>query len=163
VKAIRRAPAFARSRWGALTALLTVGAAVVLAHEGHAPLPTKGAQVDPEKGYLLLTADARSAVDVDTAVVEPHLVEEKVLAYATVAAPWRNHGFVTAQLPGRVSRVAVTPGQVVKAGEILAEVESLDLDTLQLELLAAQNDIALSEKLVTELRKSADKRSEERR
>jgi RND family efflux transporter MFP subunit len=155
--AVSRAQAFARSRWGALAALLTVGAAVVLAHEGHAPLPTKGAQVDPEKGYLLLTADARSAVDVDTALVEPHLVEEKVLAYAVVSAPWRNHGFVTAQLPGRVSRVAVTPGQVVKAGEILAEVESLDLDTLQLELLAAQNDIALSEKLVTELRKSADK------
>lgn len=156
MKAVRHARAFVRGRWGALAALLTVGAAVVLAHEGHAPLPTKGAQVDPEKGYLLLTADARSAVDVDTAVVEPHLVEEKVLAYATVAAPWRNHGFVTAQLPGRVSRVAVTPGQAVKAGEVLAEVESLDLDTLQLELLAAQNDIALSEKLVTELRKSAD-------
>lgn len=156
MKPVRRARAFARGRWLALAALLTVGAAVLFAHEGHAPLPTKGAQVDPEKGHLLLTADARSAIDVDTAPVESRPVEEKVLAYATVAAPWRNHGYVTAQLPGRVARVGVTPGQVVKAGDVLAEVESLELDTLQLDLLAAQNDIALSEKLVGALKKSAD-------
>ncbi len=146
---------FSRKGWGALAALLTIGTAVLLAHEGHAPLPTRGAQADPEKGTLFLTADARSAVDVDTGVVETRAVQEKVLAYATLAAPWRNHGYVTARLPGRVTHVSVAPGRSVKAGEVLAEVESLDLDTLQLELLGAQNDIALSEKLVTELRKSA--------
>ncbi|MCE9562388.1 MAG: efflux RND transporter periplasmic adaptor subunit [Planctomycetes bacterium] len=153
---VGRARAFARSRWLSLAAVATVGVAAVFAHEGHAPLPTKGAVADPETGSLLLTADARSAVDVDTAVVESRPVEDKVLAYATIAAPWRSHGYVTAQLPGRVTRVAVTPGQAVKAGDVLAEVESLDLDTLQLELASAQNDIALSDKLVTELRKSAD-------
>jgi RND family efflux transporter MFP subunit len=156
MKPVRRARAFTRSRWVALSALLTVGAAVLFAHEGHAPLPTKGAQVDADRGHLLLTADARTSVDVDTAPVESRTVEEKVLAYATVSAPWRNHGYATAQLPGRVARVGVTPGQVVKAGDVLAEVESLELDTLQLDLLAARNDIALSEKLVAALRKSAD-------
>ncbi len=153
---VRHARAFARGRWGAIAALLTVGAVVLYAHEGHAPLPTKGAQADPETGHLLLTADARSAVDVDTAPVETMVVEDRVLADATVAAPWRNHAYATARLPGRVARVAVSPGQVVKAGDVLAEVESLELDALQLDLLAAQNDIALSEKLVASLRKSAD-------
>lgn len=153
---VRHARAFARGRWGAIAALLTVGAVVLYAHEGHAPLPTKGAQADPETGHLLLTADARSAVDVDTAPVETMVVEDRILADATVAAPWRNHAYATARLPGRITRVAVSPGQVVKAGDVLAEVESLDLDALQLDLLAAQNDIALSEKLVASLRKSAD-------
>ena len=156
MNAVRRARAFARSRWGALAALLTVGAAVVLAHEGHAPLPTKGAQADPETGHLLLTADARSAVDVDTALVESLVVEDRILADATVASPWRSHAYATARLPGRVTRVAVAPGQVVKAGDVLAEVQSLELDALQLDLLSARNDIALSEKLVASLRKSAD-------
>jgi RND family efflux transporter MFP subunit len=146
-----------RSRPLALLALATVGAAVLYAHEGHAPLPTKGAQADPETGYLLLTADARSAVDVDTAPVESRVVEDRVLAYASVAAPWPNHAYATAQLPGRVARVAVAPGQVVRAGDVLAEVESLELDALQLDLLAARNDIALSEKLVDSLRKTADR------
>jgi len=156
MKPVGRTRAFARGRWVALAALLTVGAAIVFAHEGHAPLPTKGAQADPETGHLLLTADARSAVDVDTAAVESRAVEDRVLAYATVTAPWRNHAYATSQLPGRVARVGVTPGQPVKAGDVLAEVESLELDTLQLDLLAARNEIALSEKLVTALKKSAD-------
>jgi RND family efflux transporter MFP subunit len=156
MKPVGHTRAFSRGRWVALAALLTVGAAVVLAHEGHALLPTKGAQADPETGHLLLTADARTSVDVDTVPVESRAVEDRVLAYATITAPWRNHAYATAQLPGRIARVTVSPGQVVKAGDLLAEVESLELDTLQLDLLAAQNDIALSEKLVTALKKSAD-------
>lgn len=147
---------FRRGRRLALLAAVTVGAAVLYAHEGHAPLPTKGAQADPATGHLLLTADARAAVDVDTAAVEPAVVEDRILADAALAAPWRNHAYATARLPGRVTRVAVSPGQVVTAGDVLAEVESLDLDALQLDLLAARNDIALSEKLVASLRKSAD-------
>ena len=153
---VGRARAFARSRWLSLAAVATVGVAAVFAHEGHAPLPTRGAQADAEKGTLLLTADARAGVDVDTAVVELGSVEEKVPAYATVVAPWRNHAFATAKVPGRIVRVSVTPGQVVKAGDTIAEVESLEIDTLQLDVLAARNDIALSEKLVAELTRSAD-------
>ena len=156
MRRIEHARAFLRGRWLALLGVATIGAAALYAHEGHAPLPTKGAQADPEKGTLLLTADARSAVDVDAAVVESLVVEDRVLAYAAIAAPWRNHAYATAQLPGRITRVAVAPGQVVKAGDVLAEVESLELDTLQLDLLAAHNGIALSEKLVAALKKSAD-------
>lgn len=152
----RSPSALPRGRRLALLALLTVGAAVVYAHEGHAPLPTKGAVVDVEKGTLLLTPDARASIDVDTAAVESAAVEERVLAYAAVTAPWQNHGFVTAGLSGRVVRALVAPGQAVKAGDVLAEVESLDLNTLQLDLLTARNDIRLSEKLVAELTKSAD-------
>jgi cobalt-zinc-cadmium efflux system membrane fusion protein len=136
--------------------LLTVAAAVLYAHEGHAPIAAKGAEVDREKGYLALTADARSAVDVKTAAVEPHPVEGRVLAYATVVAPWRNHAFATAVLAGRVVKVHVTPGQQVRAGDILAEVQSLELDDLQQDLLTARTEIRLSERVAAELRKSAD-------
>ena len=89
--------------------LLTAGAAVIYAHEGHAPLPTKGAVADAEAGTLLLTADARSAIDVDTAAVELQAVEDRVLAYAAIAAPWSNHAYATAQLPGRIARVPFPP------------------------------------------------------
>jgi membrane fusion protein, heavy metal efflux system len=136
--------------------LLTVGVAVLLAHEGHAPLPTRGAQVDTRKGYLILSADARTAIDVETAAVELRPVEEKVLAYAALVAPWTSHGFATTRLPGRVTRVLVSPGQKVRAGDILAEVESLELESLQLDVLTARNDIRIAEKLSVELRKLAD-------
>jgi RND family efflux transporter MFP subunit len=140
----------------ALGLLSSVGVTVLLAHEGHAPLPTKGAQVDVEKGYLVLTPDARQSIDVRTGEALLAPVEGRVLAYATVVAPWQNHGFATARLPGRVSKVFTAPGAVVQAGDPLAEVQSLELDNLQLELLAARNDIRLGEKTLAEMKKTLE-------
>jgi RND family efflux transporter MFP subunit len=140
----------------AAAALLTVGATVLFAHEGHAPLPTKGVQVDAARGHLLLTPAARDGLAVETAEVEVRPVEETLLAYATVELPWTNHGFATSRVPGRVVRVHVTPGQTVRAGEVVAEVRSLDLDGLQLEALTARTEAALGEKVVREVRAGID-------
>ena len=145
-----------RARAVALMALLTVGVAALLAHEGHAPLPTRGVQVDVARGHLLLSADARDGLGVATALVESRAVEERILAYATVVVPWTRHGFATARLPGRVAKVHVVPGQVVRAGDTVAEVQSLDLETLQLDAVTARAEIALGEKLVGELKATAD-------
>lgn len=138
----------------AAACLLTVGVTVLLAHEGHAPLPTKGVQVDVARGHLLLTPAARDALAVTTAEVEVRPVEGSLLAYATVELPWTHHGYATSRLPGRVVRVLVAPGQLVRPGEVVAEVRSLELDTLQLDALTAQTEIDLSEKLVKDLRTS---------
>lgn len=140
----------------ALAILLTVGVTVLLAHEGHAPLPTKGVQVDAARGHLLLTPAARDALAVTTAEVEVRSVEGAILAYATVELPWTHHGFATARLPGRVVKVHVAPGQTVRANDLVAEVKSLDLDTLQLDSLTAQTEVGLNEKLVKELRTSVE-------
>ena len=140
----------------ASASLLTVCVTVLLAHEGHAPLPTKGVQVDAVRGHLLLTPAARDGLAVTTAEVEERLVEGKLLAYATVELPWTHHGFATARLPGRVVKVNIAPGQTVRVGEVVAEVRSLDLDTLQLEAVTAQTEVALGEKVVKELRTSVE-------
>ncbi len=123
-----------------------------MAHEGHAPLPTKGVQVDVARGHLLLTPAARDSLAVMTADVEESPVEGTLLAYAAVELPWTHHGFATARLPGRIVKVNVVPGQTVRVGEVVAEVRSLDLDTLQLEAVTAQTEVALGEKVVKELR-----------
>ena len=136
----------------ASAALLTVCVTVLMAHEGHAPLPTKGVQVDVARGHLLLTPAARDSLAVMTADVEESPVEGTLLAYAAVEWPWTHHGFATARLPGRIVKVNVVPGQTVRVGEVVAEVRSLDLDTLQLEAVTAQTEVALGEKVVKELR-----------
>ncbi len=140
----------------ALAYLVTVGVAVLLAHEGHAPLPSKGVSVDRARGHVVLTRTAREALAVATAEVELRPVEGTILAYAAVELPWTHHGFATAKLPGRISRVHVVPGQQVKAGDVVAEVQSLDLETLQFDALTSQTEIGLSEKLVAELKKSVE-------
>lgn len=127
-----------------------------MAHEGHAPLPTKGVQVDVARGHLLLTPAARDSLAVMTADVEESPVEGTLLAYAAVELPWTHHGFATARLPGRIVKVNVVPGQTVRVGEVVAEVRSLDLDTLQLAAVTAQTEVALGEKVVKELRPLVD-------
>lgn len=140
----------------ATACLLTVGVTVLLAHEGHAPLPTKGVQVDVARGHVLLTPAAREGLAVTTAEVEAGALEGTLLAYATVELPWSHHGFATTRLPGRVEKVNVAPGDTVRAGAVVAEVKSVELDTLQLDALTAEAEVALNEKVVRELKTSVE-------
>ena len=143
-----------RAAW-AIGCLLTVSVAFVLAHEGHAPLPTRGAQVDVAKGQITLSKEARDALDVRTEEVVNRPVEEGVMAYATVVAPWRRHAFASSRLGGRIDKLHARPGQSVEAGGVLAEVGSLELETLQQELLSAKNESRLSAKIVAGLEEAS--------
>ncbi|MBL8794199.1 MAG: efflux RND transporter periplasmic adaptor subunit [Planctomycetia bacterium] len=148
-------PRFPLAAWSAGGVLLTAAVTWLWAHEGHAPLPTRGAQVDVEKGIVVLSREARDALDVQTAFVEMQAIEERVPAYALLTAPWRKDAFATSPLPGRLSKIHVQPGQLVSAGQVLAEVESLELKSLQLELINAENQVQLSTKILKELEQAS--------
>jgi len=76
------------------------------AHEGHAPLPTRGAEVDLQTGRIILSAQAREALDVQTSEVDLRRAEKRVPAYARLSAPWDQHAFVTTRVSGRISAAA---------------------------------------------------------
>ena len=137
----------------ALGILLTIAVSWVLAHEGHAPLPTKGAQVDLKAGTLFLSRDAKAALGVQTGEVELRPAEDRVLAYVSLVAPWQNHAYVTARLPGRISHIPsnIKPGQVVAKGQVLAELQSLELENFRLAFRNAQNEVQLATKVVAQL------------
>ncbi|MBA3485102.1 MAG: efflux RND transporter periplasmic adaptor subunit [Pirellulales bacterium] len=125
-----------------LSALVAIGN--IQAHEGHAPLPTKGVQVDVEKGLATLSAEAREALGVASAEVVEGSVSGQVLAYGRVTAPWQQHHFITTTVAGRISNLFAKPGEQVKRGRVLADVQSPALDTLQTEFLTALNNLTLS-------------------
>ena len=135
----------------ALGILLTVAATWLWAHAGHAPLPTRGAQVDVAKGQVILSAEARDTLGVQTAEVRLRSIEESVFAYATLISPWHRHAYVSSRLSGRIDKLHVQPGQTVTAGQVLAEVKSLELKNLQLEAVNAHNDLRLSAKTLEQL------------
>ena len=56
-------------------------------------------------------------------------------------------------MTGRIARVLVEHGQTVKAGEVLAEVESLELRNVQLDLLCTQSQLKLSRKVLEQYRR----------
>ena len=128
--------------------LVTVAVTWLFAHEGHAPLPTKGVQVDSEKSIVTLSPDARSILDLRTEVVKPRIAEDKVLAYATLVSPWQHHAYISTRLPGRIVNLFVKPGQTVTKGQVLAEVQGLELEDLQLEILNLQTALQLAVKVM---------------
>lgn len=132
----------------AIVCTLDLGA---YAHEGHAPLPTKGAEVDVEKGLLTLSADARKSLGVETAEVSLQTIEQTVLAYATVSLDWQQHRFITTPVAGRIGRLYIKPGEAVVQGQKLADIESDELINLQLQLLDAVNRLELSSRTLSRI------------
>ena len=136
-------------RWIALLVILVTVSAD--GHEGHQPLPTKGVQIDAQAGHLTLSRAAREVLDVATVEVETRDVAATVKAYATVVAPWTRRAYVTSRLPGRIAQLHVRPGDVVEVGQILADLDCLDLHTLRQEYQKAQNEFELSGKIMESL------------
>jgi RND family efflux transporter MFP subunit len=136
---------FRSRRVYAVSLVLTVGTVWLYAHEGHAPISTKGVMVDPESGVIGLGREAQTALGVETAPVTETPVPDTVLAYVTLETPWQRRAFASARLSGRVVAVHTRPGQVVEPGQVVVEVASSQLESLRLDLLTAKTELALAE------------------
>ncbi len=79
-------------------------------------------------------------------------ISQSIYAYGAVVAPWNQHAVIASPLSGRITNLKVQPGDSVVAGQILAEMDSPDLEQLVLALRASQVDLLLSERLVENVR-----------
>lgn len=145
MSAVRLPTGFRSRRVYAVALLLSVGAVWLYAHEGHAPISTKGVMVDPEAGVVGLGREAQAALGIETAPVTATPVPESVLAYVALETPWPRRAFASAKLSGRVVAVHVRPGQVIEPGQVVAEIVSPQLESLRLDLLTAKTELALAE------------------
>ncbi|WP_197525398.1 efflux RND transporter periplasmic adaptor subunit [Pseudobythopirellula maris] len=134
---------------------LSLGVRASNAHEGHAALPTKGLTVSGDQ--LLLSEGARKAIDLQTGKVTLADMTRRVECNAHVEAPWRMQAMVTTQVPGRIARLFVRPGDRVEAGQELASVESLELEALQLAMLQADAELRLEEEKLARQRPLAER------
>lgn len=131
--------------------LILAFATLVYAHEGHRPLPTRGMEIDVVTGKMVLTKSSRDLLDVRTEDVITGLVEESIATYGQILVPWNQHAVIASPLSGRIVELLVKPGETVEAGQVVAKLDSLELQQLVLELRAAQVELLLSEKLVANL------------
>lgn len=119
---------------------------LALAHEDHAPLPTKGATVKGDR--LMLSASASQAIGLQTAKVELAEVRRTVHAVGSVELPWTQQAYVTTLIAGRVEQVLVKPGETVAAGQELARVNGMELENLQLAMLQAATEKSLASRML---------------
>jgi len=129
--------------------------ATAIAHEGHAALPTRGATVNLGKGTIVLSRESREALGVEAAEIATKPLPDSTPAYVTLVAPWTKHAFASNRLPGRVTALLASSGKHIRAGEPLAEIESLELENLQEELLRARTERRLAEQVLESLREAA--------
>lgn len=126
------------------------------AHEGHQPLPSKGVQVDSERGYITLSGQARSAIGLATEEIKVGEVEKTLSLYAETVSPWQSKAFGSAQVSGRITKLLVRPGDIVAKGQIVAELTSRELEMLRLEYAQAKKETELNQQLLELSRPSAD-------
>src|SRR5262249_22815685 len=91
--------------------------------------------------------------------VEParlQVVEDMVEVDGVVDLPPGHRAFISSQLAGTLHRIRVDRGQVVRAGQVVAEVASLELQNLQLDLLRAHLESELLEDSLMRLRSAAE-------
>jgi cobalt-zinc-cadmium efflux system membrane fusion protein len=72
----------------------------------------------------------------------------------SVDVPPDRRTFASSQLSGSLQKIHVERSQTVRAGEVLAEVASLELQSLQLELLRAHLQLGLLDELLQNLRRA---------
>lgn len=130
-------------RLAAAAVMLSWAARGAQGHEGHAALPTKGLTVQGDQ--LLLSEGARLAIDLRTEKVSLADMQRMVECHAHIELPWQQQAMITTQVPGRIGRVLVRPGDPVRAGQELASVESLELESLQLAMLQADAELRLAQ------------------
>lgn len=124
---------------------LGLAAALLLfAHEGHKAITVKGVKFRKD-GRLTMQELNRTAIGLKTWKVGLRDMEETIEINARAHVPWDRRAFASARIPGIISAIHVRPGQTVKAGEVLAEIESLQLESLQLQLLNALVERKLAE------------------
>jgi len=143
---------------GAIRALACAAglAAAARAHEGHEALPTKGVSIDSAGGTLVLAPAAHRALGVETADVTAAVRDRRVAAYARLVPAWNRHAFASSGVGGRVAALHVRVGDVVTAGQTLVTLESLELETIQLELLTARAEYDLAARTFERIRALAE-------
>jgi membrane fusion protein, heavy metal efflux system len=82
---------------------------------------------------------------------------------ATVELPTNQQAFAGPRIEGRIHRVLVGPSQAVEAGQVLAEVDSLELQTVQLDLLQSVCQLRLTEQSLARLEQLGDRADVPRR
>lgn len=117
-------------------------AARASAHDEHEALPSRGAAV--YKNMLLLTPPAEKAIGLKKSKVELTTWREEIVVNCTVDVPCTRHAYAASLVSGRVEELLVRPGDEVREDQVLARVKSLELETLESQLLqaSAEHDLA---------------------
>ncbi|EGI53470.1 MULTISPECIES: efflux RND transporter periplasmic adaptor subunit [Sphingomonadaceae] len=125
-------------------AALGFGAARLTQSPAPAPAPTEAAAPAKPSNTVAMTQQALSASQITVAPAASGELDAAILASATVEATPDAEAVLTARAPGTVSRIMVRIGDLVRAGQTLALVESRDASQIAADRSAASARVTLA-------------------
>lgn len=111
-----------------------------------ATAPAAGVESDVPSGVVQIPDNYIQAVGIAVEAVTPGDVALEILAPATVTASPGGEAVLVARATGTIQRVARRLGDAVKAGDVLASVDSLDAATMAADRRVAQAKADLARK-----------------
>jgi RND family efflux transporter MFP subunit len=96
---------------------------------------------------------AAASISLKTAVVGSRAIARTVKLTGAVQVPPDLRAFIGSRVEGKIANVYVNVGDVVKAGQVLATVQSPEFETLQVELLRAAAELPVAEAASARLKK----------
>jgi len=94
-------------------------------------------------GVLRLSPSTANSINLQVAAFKEQTVEQTLRLDGVVEIPPQLRTSASSQLDGSIRAIHIDRGQTVKKGDVLAEIASLDLQNLQLELLATKLELDL--------------------
>lgn len=115
------------------------------AHDGHSHGSHSHAEshTHGEETVLKLSDKAKANIGLKTAKADLRPIESIVKVTGTIKAHPEKQAIVTPRISGIVRKIHSSLGDIVKAGDVLLELESPDLQAVQIELIDAANQRAL--------------------
>ena len=128
------------------------------AGEEHADEEHAGEEHAPEEGVLAVDAEVLRDLKITTFPAELRPGGEGVTALGELKVDETAYAEVGAPIAGRIVRLAVQPGQPVRRGQALAELQSVELGQARAALTAAAARADLAEKTLERKRGLAEER-----
>jgi RND family efflux transporter MFP subunit len=105
------------------------------------------------QGVLTLTLEAQRNIKLQLEPVEERPLEDVVTVNGTVEVPPESKAVASSRIPGKIARILVGLSDPVQAGQTVAEVESLEFQSIQLDLIQTQTRLTLLKDLLERARK----------
>ena len=113
-------------KFSATLAALLSFAPAAFPHAGHDKAPGEGGEA-PTSGPIAITAEAKKNLALVVEEAQLRTLDKTVLVFGQIEVIPNRSAAVSSRIPGRVVEVKVTDGESVKKGQIVVEVESLQL------------------------------------
>lgn len=123
----------------------------------HGPIEREEDQEETAEEGIHLSEEAKKVIGLRVVPAERRTMEKAVQVTGVISPQPNQEAFVSSRISGKVERIYVNLGEAVKKGQLLAELRSVELETLQVELHHALGILTVKEADLTRVKNLVEK------